>query len=1218
MRRLVRPGEITKLSRADLTAVLRGDRQARTGLHHHTSRVAAYRARSRDRRSLSALRTVAVGMASLAIAFSLVGQAASATGARTVKLSALAGGPSGDDDSVHPVVAESAPSIVAFASDATNLTASDDPFKDVFVNDNGAITRLSATMTGFDKAGDAAAPSISADGKVVAFVALVRPAGSAAEPVNRVFVSDRTAGTTTALLPTAKLEEQQPAISPDGQFVAFTARPAAGQPLQVYLSDRSGTTVVVSASGATQGNGDSVEPAVSLNGLAVAFSSSATNLVPFTADTNAASDVFLSQDPLSGSGTMKRASQPASGEANGPSFEPSISDDGTKVAFQSFATNLVEADTNGAADVFVRDLNGNTTALASQADGTHGNGMSAEPSVSGDGRYVSFSSTSDNLVPGDSNAPSPVGHSPNNFAVFDAEGNLTYGTAAAAGTGSSSSSVNVTFPDAALASAVGATVNEGAVIDNQKQPLAGPYGRNNANPVGTVAKEPGGAAAPHAVTAGPDLVSATAATNSGQFCFDDNVTVVNATAFVLQGYNSDVRLVSTAAALAADTHCVDATFTAPDVSQLTVAAVLAGAVHDGSGRPNVADDRAIGTTPAAPLTGRTTGPDLLTATPNTTTHVIDFAFDETVDATSVVATGFGYSDSAGTETRAASATVTGSTVHAQFAGALNAPVRFFLVQGSAADPYGEKAPTESLATAATTHPDLVSVAQSPDSADTFLFTFSQPIQNAVSSSFKLYAEDATEFTSTSAFALAVDPKTVQAAFDFSVASFTGRPTVAAALGGAVKNSSALASTTGSQPIHTGPAAGAPLTALGQAPGITDGPDLQSADFTTTAGTVTFMFDEPVLDVQLSPPRGARPGVACPSPCPPIGQGIERDVFVHDGVAGGTLRASVAEDGSQRAGDSGEPSGTIDGRFVVFSSTAGLVAGDGGPPRDIFVRDLLEATVSPPVLTFADPTAHIARIGEAAASSGVATLRNTGFGQLAVSDTTITGPAKDDFTITSNGCKGNSLGPGSACQVTLSFTAGGTGTRTAFLNFVDNAASSPQQVELQGQSSAPPTTAPPQNPFPPTTAGSGSGGGSGGGSSRGGSSGSGSAGGGSATTTTTAAGGGVSAPLAVFSPKLTVEPPIADTGSVVVAHGSGFPPNADVKLIWSRGIGSTTVRTDAAGSLQASILVFDNDITGPRILYGETPNVLGTAVFLALPHGDSSLILLEKKAHDAPR
>src|ERR1041385_1986267 len=75
------------------------------------------------------------------------------------------------------------------------------------------------------------------------------------------------------------------------------------------------------------------------------------------------------------------------------SWHPSISADGRYVAFYSFASNLVAGDTTPTADVFVRDMQTGVTEMVSVAsDGTHGNGLSVEPSVSSDGRYIAFRS----------------------------------------------------------------------------------------------------------------------------------------------------------------------------------------------------------------------------------------------------------------------------------------------------------------------------------------------------------------------------------------------------------------------------------------------------------------------------------------------------------------------------------------------------------------------------------------------------------------------------------------------------------------------------------------------------------------------------------------------------------------------------------------------------------------------------------------------------------
>ncbi len=157
----------------------------------------------------------------------------------------------------------------------------------------------------------------------------------------------------------------------------------------------------VSSSGA-EGLGDSNIPSISADGRYVAFSSSASELVP--GDTNDASDIFV-HDVQTGETT--RVSTDGSGnEGNDRSFTPSISDDARYVTFYSYASNLVSDDTNDASDIFVHDVQtGETTRVSTDGSGDEANGRSEAGigSISADGRYVTFSSTASNLVSGDGN-----------------------------------------------------------------------------------------------------------------------------------------------------------------------------------------------------------------------------------------------------------------------------------------------------------------------------------------------------------------------------------------------------------------------------------------------------------------------------------------------------------------------------------------------------------------------------------------------------------------------------------------------------------------------------------------------------------------------------------------------------------------------------------------------------------------------------------------------
>jgi len=177
--------------------------------------------------------------------------------------------------------------------------------------------------------------------------------------------------------------------------------------------------VIERASVATDGsesNGSSDNPSISANGRFVAFSSSATNLA--AGDTNGVQDIFL-RDTCFGvaSGctpSTQRVSLASDGSAaNGASDLASISADGRYVAFTSDATNLVPGDTNGVADIFVRDTCASvpsgctptTSRVSVASDGSQGNLASASPSISANGRFVAFV-TGSILVLGDINGAS--------------------------------------------------------------------------------------------------------------------------------------------------------------------------------------------------------------------------------------------------------------------------------------------------------------------------------------------------------------------------------------------------------------------------------------------------------------------------------------------------------------------------------------------------------------------------------------------------------------------------------------------------------------------------------------------------------------------------------------------------------------------------------------------------------------------------------------------
>ena len=218
-------------------------------------------------------------------------------------------------------------------------------------------------------------------------------------------------------------ESLGPSISGDGRYVAFLSEATnlvAGQAtaapawlprryfLGVFMHDRlTGTTTRVSVSSTgEQGDWDSWYPSTSGDGRYVAFSSQAKNLV--AGESAILFDTFVRDRQT---GTTTRVAVSSTGEqGNGDSpwhnmdAPPSISGDGRYVAFSSGADNLAVGDTNGAEDMFVRDRQtGTTTRVSVSSTGEQGNGDSLSPSISEDGRYVAFLSKATNLVAGDTN-----------------------------------------------------------------------------------------------------------------------------------------------------------------------------------------------------------------------------------------------------------------------------------------------------------------------------------------------------------------------------------------------------------------------------------------------------------------------------------------------------------------------------------------------------------------------------------------------------------------------------------------------------------------------------------------------------------------------------------------------------------------------------------------------------------------------------------------------
>lgn len=207
-----------------------------------------------------------------------------------------------------------------------------------------------------------------------------------------------------------------PALSATGRYVAFASDAqlhADDTDLNsdIYVRDlTAGTTVLASRSSAgTKGNADSEAPAISADGRYVAFQSDAKLHAD---DGDNLVDVYR-RDLGTGTTVLVSRASASAGGADGTNFSelPSISGDGRLVSFESIANNLDPADPDTTRDVYVRDVDAATTTLVSRATGAAGakaNGASLRSALSADGRYVAFDSQASNLDPLDGTTPADV------------------------------------------------------------------------------------------------------------------------------------------------------------------------------------------------------------------------------------------------------------------------------------------------------------------------------------------------------------------------------------------------------------------------------------------------------------------------------------------------------------------------------------------------------------------------------------------------------------------------------------------------------------------------------------------------------------------------------------------------------------------------------------------------------------------------------------------
>ncbi len=323
--------------------------------------------------------------------------------------------------------------VVAFASDAMNFTSlGANGFSDVYVRDRAASPRetniVSVSFTGGMSDGYSGNPSVSADGRFVAFYSEATNLVSGdTNGTADVFVRDLETGTTERVSLSGDGVQGNgaslyPSISPDGRFVAFHSYAAnlvpndTNEAADVFVHDRdTGETTRVSvATDGSQGElvinpggaPESIYPSISSDGLYIAFQSDAETLVP--GDTNTCGDVFL-HDRLNGK-TWRISVQSDGTQGTGHCLRPAISADGWRIAFEATGDVMFGDDTNLEDDIYVHDwaTRETTTRVSITHDGSQADHQANRPSISADGNAVAFHSNSTNLVPGGSDLLSDI------------------------------------------------------------------------------------------------------------------------------------------------------------------------------------------------------------------------------------------------------------------------------------------------------------------------------------------------------------------------------------------------------------------------------------------------------------------------------------------------------------------------------------------------------------------------------------------------------------------------------------------------------------------------------------------------------------------------------------------------------------------------------------------------------------------------------------------
>lgn len=312
---------------------------------------------------------------------------------------------------------------VLFNSDAADLVAGDsNGVFDVFLFDTqtGMMERISVAADGGEPNGTSTRPSISADGRYVAFSSSASNLVSGGANTNvDIYVRDRSLATTVKVSERhdGSLTENNswaPVISANGRHVAFVSGDndlvpgdvTGPQDVFVRNFDTWGIERVSLSTAGVESNARNGVAVVSADASVVAWWSRADNLV--AGDDNLQDDIFV-RNRAAGTTTRVNVSSTGAQASGGGSWHTSITDDGRFVVFLSDASNLDDGDVNGTGDIFSHDLLTGITRLHSLTPtGQGGNAYSRSPSVSADGLYIAFESGATDLVADDDNLEQDV------------------------------------------------------------------------------------------------------------------------------------------------------------------------------------------------------------------------------------------------------------------------------------------------------------------------------------------------------------------------------------------------------------------------------------------------------------------------------------------------------------------------------------------------------------------------------------------------------------------------------------------------------------------------------------------------------------------------------------------------------------------------------------------------------------------------------------------